>query len=241
MEEQIQPALPKVADREALIVETLPLIRQIAQRIALRLSGTVEIPDLVNAGVIGLLDAIDKFEPAKGVKFRTYAEVRIRGAILDSLRQLDWAPRSLRRKGKKLQRVREGLNQTLGRQAADEELARALGSDLEEYHALVDQLHGLKVSSLHTGELEDSGDHIDFFPDDGSNNPQLRYETKEVARILGEAIQSLPPKERTVLSLYYFEEFTMKEIGNLLGVNESRVSQIHASATTRLRHMDYLS
>ena len=129
-------------EREALIVETLPLIRQIAHKMAMRLPSTLETRDLVNAGVLGLLDAIDKYEPERGVKFKTYAEVRIRGAILDSLRSLDWAPRSLRKKGRDLSRTHAELTQKLGRPATDEEVSEALGESLEDYYALVDQLHG---------------------------------------------------------------------------------------------------
>jgi RNA polymerase sigma factor for flagellar operon FliA len=204
--------------REELIVSTLPLIKHIAHKVMMRLPATIEMHDLVNAGVLGLLDAVDKFEPERGVKFKTYAEVRIRGTILDSLRDLDWAPRSLRKKSKDLERVYVELGQKLGRPATDEEASAALGGNLEEFHALV------------KGEGK-----INYYPDDGTNDPYIRFETNELTSILGEAIDSLPERERLVLSLYYYEEFTMKEIGTLLGVNESRVSQIHTKATIRLR------
>src|SRR6186997_753995 len=129
-------------ERESLIVNTLPLIRQIAHKMAMRLPSTLEMRDLVNAGVLGLLDAIDKFEPERGVKFKTYAEVRVHGAIIDSLRELDWAPRSLRKRGKDLARVSADLGQKLGRAATEEEVSSALGENLEDFHALIDQLHG---------------------------------------------------------------------------------------------------
>ena len=224
------------AEREALIVETLPLIKHIAHRVATRLPSNIEMRDLINAGVLGLLDAIDKFEPERGVKFKTYAEVRIRGAILDSLRNLDWAPRSLRKKSKDLERVYAELTQKLGRPATDEEVSEALGEDLEDFHALIDQLHGLTIGSFENlNDSEDSENYINYYPDDGSNDPYIRFETAEITSLLAEAIDSLPEKERLVLSLYYYEEFTMKEIGALLGVNESRVSQLHTKATLRLR------
>ena len=227
----------KATERETLIVETLPLIRQIAHKIAVRLPNNLETRDLVNAGVLGLLDAIDKFQPERGVKFKTYAEVRIRGAILDSLRSLDWAPRSLRKKGKDLSKTYSELSQKFGRAATDEEISEALGETLEDYYLLVDQLHGLTVGSFDSFlDFDGNGeDQINYYPDDGSNDPHIRFENKEITRILGEAIQSLPERERLVMSLYYYEEFTMKEIGSMLGVNESRVSQIHTSATGRLR------
>jgi RNA polymerase sigma factor for flagellar operon FliA len=224
------------AERESLIVETLPLIKHIAHRVATRLPTNIEMRDLINAGVLGLLDAIDKFEPERGVKFKTYAEVRIRGAILDSLRNLDWAPRSLRKKSKDLERTYADLSQKLGRPATDEEVSEALGENIENYHALVDQLHGLTLGSFENlNDSEDSDNYINYYPDDGTNDPYVKFESNELTSLLAEAIDELPEKERLVLSLYYYEEFTMKEIGTLLGVNESRVSQLHTKATLKLR------
>src|SRR5438477_12827659 len=143
-------------ERDALINETLPLIKHIAHRVAIRLPSNVEIRDLINAGVLGLMDAIEKFEPERNVKFKTYAEVRIRGAILDSLRDLDWAPRSLRKKSKDLERMYADLSQKLGRPATDEEVSEAMGGNIEDFHALVDQLHGLTIGSFEN--LSDSED-----------------------------------------------------------------------------------
>src|SRR5207253_6426076 len=224
------------AERDTLITETLPLIKHIAHRVATRLPSNVEMRDLINAGVIGLLDAIDKFEPERNVKFKTYAEVRIRGAILDSLRNLDWAPRSLRKKSKDLEKTYAELSQKLGRPATDEEVSEALGEDIEDYHALVDQLHGLTLGSFENlSDSEDSENYINYYPDDGTNDPYVKFESNELTSLLADAIEDLPEKERLVLSLYYYEEFTMKEIGTLLGVNESRVSQLHTKATLKLR------
>ena len=228
-----------VVEREEMINDTLPLINHIAHRVAMRLPPSVEICDLVNAGVIGLLDAVEKFEPERGFKFKTYAELRIRGAILDSLRDLDWAPRSLRKKSKDLEKVYRVLGQRLGRPATDEEVCLELGEDIEDFHALVDQLHGLTI-----GSFEDIGDNredgsgesfINYYPDDGENDPYEQFERGELGKMLGGVIDSLPERERLVLSLYYYEEFTMKEIGAMLGVNESRVSQIRTKAMLRLR------
>jgi len=224
------------AERDALINETLPLIKHIAHRVAIRLPNNVEIRDLINAGVLGLMDAIEKFEPERNVKFKTYAEVRIRGAILDSLRDLDWAPRSLRKKSKDLERIYADLSQKLGRPATDEEVSEAMGGNIEDFHALVDQLHGLTIGSFENlSDSEDSENYINYYPDDGSNDPYAKFESNELTRLLADAVEELPEKERLVLSLYYYEEFTMKEIGALLGVNESRVSQLHTKATLRLR------
>ena len=222
--------------RDALIQETLPLIKHIAHRVATRLPSNIEMRDLINAGVLGLMDAIEKFEPERNVKFKTYAEVRIRGAILDSLRDLDWAPRSLRKKSKDLERIYSDLSQKLGRPATDEEVSEAMGEDIDSFHALVDQLHGLTIGSFENlNDSDDSENYINYYPDDGSNDPYAKFESSELTRLLAEAIEELPEKERLVLSLYYYEEFTMKEIGALLGVNESRVSQLHTKATLRLR------
>jgi RNA polymerase sigma factor for flagellar operon FliA len=224
------------SERNVLINETLPLIKHIAHRVATRLPANVEISDLINAGVLGLLDAIEKFEPERNVKFKTYAEVRIRGAILDSLRNLDWAPRSLRKKSKDLEKVYAELTQKLGRPATDEEVSEAMGENIENFHALLDQLHGLTIGSFENlSDGDDSENYVNYYPDDGSNDPYTKFETNELTALLSEAIEDLPEKERLVLSLYYYEEFTMKEIGALLGVNESRVSQLHTKATLRLR------
>jgi len=224
------------AERDALINETLPLIKHIAHRVATRLPSSVEIRDLINAGVLGLLDAIDKFEPERKVKFKTYAEVRIRGAILDSLRNLDWAPRSLRKKSKDLERMYAELSQKLGRPATDEEVSEAMGENLDGFYALIDQLHGLTIGSFENlTDGDDSDSYLNYYPDDGSNDPYAKFQTNELTRMLSSAIDDLPEKERLVLSLYYYEEFTMKEIGALLGVNESRVSQLHTKAMLRLR------
>jgi RNA polymerase sigma factor FliA len=225
-----------VLERESFILEHLSLIKHVAHRVATRLPASVEIGDLVNAGVIGLLDAVDKFEPQRGVKFRTYAELRVRGAIIDSLRDLDWAPRSLRRRGRDLERVYGELEQQLGRPATDEEAARALGHTITEFHALLDQLNGLTVGSFDDShEKDDIEAIINYCPDDGTNDPHAQFESAELNTVLAKAIDALPEKERLVLSLYYYEELTMKEIGSIIGVNESRVSQLHAKATLRLR------
>jgi RNA polymerase sigma factor for flagellar operon FliA len=224
------------SERDALIQDTLPLIKHIAHRVATRLPSHIEIRDLINAGVLGLLDAIDKFEPERNVKFKTYAEVRIRGAMLDSLRNLDWAPRSLRKKSKDLERTYADLSQKLGRPATDEEVSKAMGEELEDFHALIDQLHGLTIGSFESlSDGEDGDSYLNYYPDDGSNDPYARFETTELKKLLVDTIRQLPEREQMVLSLYYFEEFTMKEIGTILAVNESRVSQLHTKAMLRLR------
>ncbi len=235
---QQEVGIPAV-ERDDLINESLPMIKHIAHRVAVRLPPNVEICDLVNAGVIGLLDAVEKFEPERGVKFKTYAELRIRGAMLDSLRELDWAPRSLRKKSKNLERIYQDLGQQLGRPPTDEEICQELGGNMDEFHALIDQLHGLTIGSFEDiGEKREDGSgesFINYYPDDGEQDPYVQFERDELAKMLGGVIDMLPERERLVLSLYYYEEFTMKEIGSMLGVNESRVSQIRTKAILRLR------
>jgi RNA polymerase sigma factor for flagellar operon FliA len=232
-------ALDHVEQREMLILEHLPQIKYIAQRISTKLPSHVELNDLVGAGVLGLLDAIEKFDPSRGVKFKTYAELRIKGAILDSLRNLDWAPRSLRKKSKDLEKVYRELEQRLGRPASDKEVCDEMEITLEEYYELIDQIKGLNLGSFqelapHDDE-KNSEPLVKYVPDAPQMDPFFVFHKTEVRGILGGAIDTLPKKERLVVSLYYYDELTMKEIGKVLGVNESRVSQLHTKAMLRLR------
>jgi RNA polymerase sigma factor for flagellar operon FliA len=232
--------VPLNPERDELILEHLPQIKYIAQRISTKLPSHVELNDLIGAGILGLLDAIEKFDPNRGVKFKTYAELRIKGAILDSLRNLDWAPRSLRKKSKDLERVYRELEQRLGRPATDKEVCDTMEISLEEFYELVDQIKGLNLGSFHELSAQDddknSGEPlVKYVPDAPQMDPFFVFHKSEVQSILGTAIDTLPKKERLVVSLYYFDELTMKEIGKVLGVNESRVSQLHTKAMLRLR------
>ena len=226
-------------ERDELILEHLPQIKYIAQRISTKLPSHVELNDLVSAGVLGLLDAIDKFDVNRGVKFKTYAELRIKGAILDSLRNLDWAPRSLRKKSKDLEKVYRDLEQRLGRPAADKEVCEEMGISLKEFYELVDQIKGLNLGSfqeLSSQDDEKNGEPlVKYVPDAPQMDPFFLFHKTEIKGILSTAVDTLPKKERLVVSLYYFDELTMKEIGEVLGVNESRVSQLHTKAMLRLR------
>jgi RNA polymerase sigma factor FliA len=227
------------AERDELILEHLPQIKYIAQRISTKLPSHVELNDLVSAGILGLLDAIEKFDPNRGVKFKTYAELRIKGAILDSLRNLDWAPRSLRKKSKDLERVYRDLEQRLGRPATDKEVCEEMEITLDEFYELVDQIKGLNLGSFQelSGQDDEKGGEplVKYVPDAPQLDPFFVFHKSEIQGILGTAIDTLPKKERLVVSLYYFDELTMKEIGKVLGVNESRVSQLHTKAMLRLR------
>ena len=206
---------PRV-EREQLILDHLPQIKYIAQRISTKLPSHVELNDLVSAGALGLLDAIEKFDPTRGVKFKTYAELRIRGAILDSLRNLDWAPRSLRKKSKDLEKVYKELEQRLGRPASDKEVCDAMEITLDEFYELVDQVKGLTLSSFQDlGPQDDDRNSeplVKYVPDAPQMDPFFVFHKSEVRNILGGAIDTLPKKERLVVSLYYYDELTMKEI-----------------------------
>lgn len=224
--------------KERIILEHLPQIKYIAQRIACKLPPHIEMDDLISAGVLGLLDAAEKFDPKRGVKFKTYADRRIKGAILDSLRNLDWAPRSLRKKGKDLERTYRELEQRLGRAASDSEVAEELGMAEEELQQLLGQLKGINLGSFQevTSIDRSGGDGlIRYAPEAPDQNPFVVFQRKELKEMLTVAIDRLPKNERVVVSLYYYDELTMKEIGEVLGVNESRVSQLHTKAMMRLR------
>jgi RNA polymerase sigma factor for flagellar operon FliA len=196
----------------------------------------VDIEDLVSAGVVGLMDAFSKFDPVKKVQFRSYAQFRVRGAILDSLRTLDWSPRELRRKGRAVEEAIRGLTARVGRAPGEAEVAAELALSLEEYQQLLGDLKGLEIGTLHIEHNEDSGEEeLAYVPGRPDEDPLFRCLRGEMEDRLAEAIQKLPDRERLVMTLYYFEEMTMREIGLALGVVESRVSQIHASAVVHMR------
>ncbi len=224
------------AERDRLLLEHLPTVRYLARRIHERLPQHVELDDLISAGVVGLIDAFSKFDHGKKVQFKSYAQFRIRGAILDSLRTLDWSPRELRRKGRAVEEAIRTTTQRLGRAPAEQEIAREMGLELPEYQTLLGELKGLEIGSLHMERSEDSGDEeLSYVPGPVEDDPLFRCLKGEMKQHLTDAIEELPEKERMVLTLYYYEELTMKEIGLTLGVVESRVSQIHSSAVVRLR------
>jgi RNA polymerase sigma factor FliA len=223
-------------ERDLLLMEHLPTVRYLARRIHERLPQHVELDDLVSAGVVGLIDAFSKFDHTKKVQFKSYAQFRIRGAILDSLRTLDWSPRELRRKGRAVEEAIRSVTQRVGRAPSEQEIAKEMELSLTEYQLLLGDLKGLEIGSLHIERSEDSGDEeLAYIPGSPEDNPLFRCLKGEMKQRLADAIDELPEKERIVLTLYYYEELTMKEIGLTLGVVESRVSQIHSSAVLRLR------
>jgi len=225
-----------IPSREQVLIDHLPTVRYIARRIHERLPQHVDLEDLISAGVIGLMDAYDKFDHGKRVQFKSYAQFRIRGAILDSLRTLDWSPRELRRKGRSVEEAIRKLTQALGRSPAEQEIAAELGISLNDYQMLLGELKGLEIGSLHVEKNEESGDEeLAYVASPDEDGPLFRALKGELRQRLADAIEDLPEKERLVLTLYYHEELTMKEIGLTLGVVESRVSQIHSSAVLKLR------
>lgn len=230
------PAALAAPDRDRLLLEHLPTVRYLARRIHERLPQHVELDDLVSAGVVGLIDAFNKFDHTKQVQFKSYAQFRIRGAILDSLRILDWSPRELRRKGRAVQDAIQTLTQSLRRTPSEPEIAKEMNLGLNEYQILLGDLKGLEIGSLNLEHTEDSGeDELAYVAGSPEDDPLFRCLQGEMRQRLIDAIDELPEKERMVLTLYYYEELTMREIGLTLGVVESRVSQIHSSAVVRLR------
>ncbi|MGP8227128.1 MAG: FliA/WhiG family RNA polymerase sigma factor [Terracidiphilus sp.] len=223
-------------EQEQVLLEHLPIVRFLARRIQERLPQHVDIEDMVSAGELGLMDAFSKFDPAKKVQFRSYAQFRIRGAILDSLRTLDWSPRELRRKGRAVEEAIRVLTARMGRAPNEAEVAVEMTMELERYQQLLGDLKGLEIGTLHLERNEDSGEEeLAYVPGRPEEDPLFRCLRGELEERLAEAIQKLPDRERLVMSLYYYEEMTMREIGLALGVVESRVSQVHASAVVHLR------
>ena len=224
-------------ERERLLMEQLPQVRYIARRMHDRLPRHVPLEDLVHAGVLGLIDALQKYDPSKHVQFGSYAKFRIRGAMLDSLREMDWSPRDLRRKARRLEEAHNTLRSSLGRNPSEPELAVELGIDLRGLQLLLGEISGLELGSLRVESQRDGQDEdlCEYLPDDSEETPLFLCLRSEMKHLLARAITELPEKERQVLALYYYEELTMKEVGTILGVGESRVSQIHSMAVVRLR------
>jgi len=222
-------------ERERLILQHLPQVRLIARRIQERLPENISLDDLVSTGVIGLIAAIDNFDPSHNVKLKTYAEYKIRGAILDSLRGLDWAPRQKRRQAKRIEAAIAIAEQRLQRAPTEEEIAGQLEIPLEEYHEWLVEIRGLNIASLEYTSGDQGKDLLHYLPDGDANLPSTLLEKSELERLLAEGIDEIPAMERTVLALYYQEELTLREIAQVVNLHESRISQLKSQAILRLR------
>jgi RNA polymerase sigma factor FliA len=222
-------------ERERLILEHLPQVRLIARRIQERLPKNVSIEDLVSTGVLGLISAIDHFDPAHNVKLKTYAEYKIRGAILDSLRGLDWAPRQKRRKTKQIEAAIASAEQRLQRAPTEDEIATQLGIALSEYHEWLVEVCGLNIGSLEYAANDQSRDLLHTLPDTEESLPSTLLERSELQRLLAQGIDQIPEIERTILGLYYHEELTLREIAEVVKLHESRISQLKSQAILHLR------
>lgn len=227
-----------VLEDEILLREYLPLIQRLAYRLVSRLPESVEVDDLINSGVIGLLDAVGKFDSGREVQFKTYAEFRIRGAMLDDLRSQDWASRGLRNDANLLESTYASLEHKLGRPAEDQEVAEVLDLSLEEFYKLLGRARGISIVNLEdlAAPSDDSRSPIEMMALIESDDPLVLCQDRELQEFLEEAIDDLKERDRIVLQLYYFEELNLKEIGVVLEVSESRVCQIRTQAIIRLRN-----
>ena len=231
----ISPEKLTLAEREQLILENMPQVKLIARRIHDRVPSNISLDDLISTGVVGLISAIDRYDPTQGVKLKTYAEYKIRGAILDSLRQLDWAPRQQRRRARLIEAATTQLEQTVGREPSEEEISAFLGIDTDEFREWSNEAHALSICSLDSTYDEPGSEAINQISDNEQHWPSKLLEKSELNRILVRAVERLPQPERTVLSLYYLEELTLREIATVLEVHESRVSQLKSQGVARLR------
>jgi RNA polymerase sigma factor for flagellar operon FliA len=223
-------------ERERLILEHLPQVRLIARRIHDRLPESVSLDDLISTGTIGLISAIDRYDPTLNVKLKTYAEYKIRGAILDSLRGLDWAPRQQRKRAKQIESAITAVERKLQRAPTEEEVACELGLPMEEYHSWLVEVRAVNLGSLEFASGDEDGrDLLRYISDDEEQWPSRVVERSELRRLLASAIERMPPLERTVITLYFYEELTLREISRIVNLHESRISQLKSQAILRLR------
>ncbi len=226
--------------KDYLVEKYSPLVKHVAGRVAIGMPQNVEFDDLVSYGVFGLLDAIEKFDPSRAIKFKTYAMTRIRGSIFDELRSVDWIPRSIRQKAKQLEQVIGMLENKEGQPVSDEVVAKEMGfSNVEEYNSFLSKISGISLISLNDiwflGDENDEVSFMETLESPASLNPDVIIEKEEIKNVIVEAIKTLPEKEKRVIVLYYYEDLTLKEIGEVLEVTESRISQLHTKAVMRLR------
>jgi len=220
--------------REELIIKYAPLVKQIAERMAVRLPPNISKEELIGPGVLGLFDAIDKFDSKRGIKFRTYANLRIKGAILDELRKMDWISRSVRRNINRIEDAIRTLELKLGREPKDDEIAEEMGLEMDSYYRMISRSQGVNLLSLDELMLDGTTFKVSKQASD-QPSPIDELKVKEIKSIIFKAMSTLSKKEQIVLSLYYYDELTLKEIAQVLCLTESRISQIHSKAIIRLR------
>ena len=226
-------------DTEGLLAEYLPMIRYHAGQLIRRVPDSVEMDDLINSGVLGLLDAAQRFDAGRDVQFKTFAGYRVRGAMIDYIREFDWLPRGLRDSSKELQRAMLELEQRHGRPAEEDEIANHLGMSVADYRDRLQQVRGMAIVYFDDlpkqGDEDDVMDILESMENTDAEQPETRTAMRQFTDKLADCIETIPPRERILLTLYYFEELNMKEVALILGLTESRVSQIHSQMVLRIR------
>jgi RNA polymerase sigma factor for flagellar operon FliA len=220
-------------ERDQLIIACLPYVKSTAQRLSIYANPAQDADDLVNAGIIGLMDAIERYDPAKGASFKNYSQHRVRGAMMDEIRSMDWVPYSTRDKARKIERTYAELEQNSRKAPDEEDIARAMGITLQQYHDTLLEINRMTISLLDDIFYDDDA-VFNNYDDENLNDPEKEVLMTETEALMGEAIERLPEKEKLVITLYYYEEMTMKDIGKTINLTESRVCQIHSNAILRL-------
>lgn len=220
-------------ERDQLIIACLPYVKSTAQRLSIYANPAQDADDLVNAGIIGLMDAIERYDPAKGASFKNYSQHRVRGAMMDEIRSMDWVPYSTRDKARKIERTYAELEQNSRKAPDEEDIARAMGITLQQYHDTLLEINRMTISLL-DDIFYDDDEVFNNYDDENLNDPEKEVLMTETEALMGEAIERLPEKEKLVITLYYYEEMTMKDIGKTINLTESRICQIHSNAILRL-------
>jgi RNA polymerase sigma factor FliA len=229
----------KKEEFEKQVLDNLHIVKIIASKLYARIPAGIELDDLVHTGILGLIDAVKKYDPTRGTKFSTYASLRIRGAILDELRNLDWASRSLRQKIKEVENAFEALEMKLGRPPREEEVAKSMGLTLREFQKLLSDSRGVGVGVFRIAAEDESNltdeRMLNYYSDEDTTSPSLVLEKNEMKKLIASFIEELPEKEQLVLNLYFLEDLNLKEVGKIMDLTESRISQIRTAAILRLR------
>lgn len=224
-----------LSDKEECLREYAPLVKRIAHHMMVKLPSSVEVDDIIQAGMMGLLDAAGRYDELRGAQFETYAAQRIRGAMLDELRGADWLPRSLRRDMRRIETAIHRLQQTLGRAPVESEIAKELGISLAEYQQMLLEARGAQLVYYEDFHGEDDEDFFDRHETNGDSNPMSMLQDGRFRKALVKAIDALPERERLMMALHYEQDLNLREIGEVMGVSESRVCQLHSQAVARLR------